>query len=72
MFWCDDSEWFAVFVMWVALMTVVGVYVIRIGLMLSQQRANERSYRLWLAVRRGRAVRERSARSSESAEGASS
>jgi len=58
MFWFEDGEWFGLLMMWMVFMTVVGVYVIRIGLMLSEQRAIERSYRLRLAMHRGRAARE--------------
>lgn len=54
----DEGEWLAVFVMWVAFMSVVGVYVIRIALMLREQRMMERDLRLRMAVQRGRAVRE--------------
>ena len=57
----DEGEWLAVFVMWVAFMSVVGVYVIRIGLILREQRMMERDLRLRIAMRKGRAVRERQA-----------
>jgi hypothetical protein len=57
MFFLEEGEWFWLLLMWMAFMTVVGVYVIRIGLMLAEQRANERSYRLRLAMHRGRAAR---------------
>ena len=46
------------FLLWLAFMSVVGVYVIRIGLMLMEQRAMERHLRLRLAMMRGRAARE--------------
>ena len=55
--WFEDREWFWLVTMWTVFMTVVGVYVIRIGLMLAEQRAIERGYRLRLAIRRGRAAR---------------
>jgi len=61
MCWFEDREWFWLVTMWVAFMTVVGVYVIRIGLMLAEQRAIERGYRLRLAMHRGRLAREMSA-----------
>ena len=48
----------ALFVLWLGFMTVVGVYVTRIGLMLRRQRVTEREYRLRLATHRGRTVRE--------------
>jgi len=53
-----DGEWAAVLFLWIAFMTVVGVYVIRIALILYEQRAMERHYRLRLAMHRGRAARE--------------
>jgi hypothetical protein len=57
MFWLEERDWFWLLMMWMAFMTVVGVYVIRIGLILAEQRAIERSYRLRLAMHRGRAAR---------------
>jgi hypothetical protein len=54
--WLSELE--ALLLMWVGFMTVVGVYVIRIALMLRAQRAMERSLRLRIALRSGRAVRE--------------
>ena len=56
MFDFDDVT--AVFLMWVAFMTVLGVYVIRIALILHEQRAMERRFRLRLALHRGRMARE--------------
>jgi hypothetical protein len=57
MFFFEEREWFWLLMMWMAFMTVVGVYVIRIGILMAEQRANERSYRLRLAMQRGRAAR---------------
>ena len=57
MFWFDDGELAALIAVWMVFMIVVGVYVIRIGIMLAGQRAMERSYRLRLAMIRGRTVR---------------
>lgn len=51
------EEMTALAVIWLGLVSVVGYYVIRIGLMLRAQRNTERTYRLRLAVR-ARAVRE--------------
>jgi hypothetical protein len=55
----DEGEFWAVFVLWLALVTLVGYYVVRIGLMLRQQWMIERGYRLRLAMLRGKAIRER-------------
>lgn len=54
----DEGDLAAMFLLWLAFMSVVGVYVIRIGLMLMEQRAMERHLRLRLAMMRGRAARE--------------
>jgi hypothetical protein len=54
----DEGEIIAVLMLWLAFMTVVGIYVVRIGLMLREQRILERAYRLRLATLRGRSVRE--------------
>ena len=54
----DEDALAAVVVLWVAFMAVLGFYVIRIGMMLYQQRSTERYYRLRLAMRRGRLSRE--------------
>lgn len=54
----DEDALAAVVVLWVAFMAVLGFYVIRIGMMLHQQRATERYYRLRLAMQRGRQSRE--------------
>ena len=48
----------ALLMLWLAFMTVIGIYVVRIGLMLHEQRIMERAYRLRLATLRGKAVRE--------------
>jgi hypothetical protein len=52
----SEPEW-ALLLVWVIFMTVVGVYVIRIALMLHEQRAIERNYRVRLAIHRGREAR---------------
>ena len=44
--------------LWLAFMTVVGIYLARIGLLVREQQLIERAYRLHLATARGRAVRE--------------
>jgi len=54
----DEDAVAAVAVLWVAFMAVLGFYVIRIGMMLHQQRATERYYRLRLALHRGRLSRD--------------
>lgn len=54
----DLGEVTGLLVLWLAFMSVVGVYVVRIGLMLREQRIVERGYRLRLATLRGKAVRE--------------
>jgi len=55
----DEGEfWVGVFVLWLALVSLVGYYVARIALMLRQQYIMERAYRLRLALIRGKAVRE--------------
>ena len=54
----DLGEVTGLLVLWLAFMTVVGVYVVRIGLMLREQRILERAYRLRLATLRGKAARE--------------
>ena len=54
----DEGEIVALMLIWLAFMTVIGVYVVRIGLMLREQRIMERAYRLRLATRRGKAARE--------------
>lgn len=48
----------ALFVLWLGFMTVVGVYVFRIGTLLRRQRITEREYGLRLATLRGRMARE--------------
>ena len=57
MFGLDTREWIALLMIWMAFMTVVGVYVMRIALMLLEQRAVERSFRIRLAMKRRRAAR---------------
>ena len=54
----DLGEVTGLMVLWLAFMTVIGVYVVRIGLMLREQRIMERAYRLRLATLRGKAARE--------------
>jgi hypothetical protein len=54
----DEDAVAAVVVLWVAFMAVLGFYVIRIGMMLHQQRSTERYYRLRLALHRGHLSRE--------------
>ena len=53
-----EGEIVALLVIWLAFMSVIGVYAVRIGLMLREQRIMERAYRLRLATLRGKAVRE--------------
>jgi len=53
-----ERELLALLLIWLAFMTVVAVYVVRIGLMLRGQRITERAYRLRLATLRGRMMRE--------------
>ncbi len=54
----DEGEFVALLVIWLAFMSVIGVYAVRIGLMLREQRIMERAYRLRLATLRGKSVRE--------------
>ena len=54
----DEGEFWAVFVLWLALVTLVGFYVVRIALMLREQWIIERGYRLRLAMLRGKSIRE--------------
>lgn len=53
-----DEELFAVFWLWLALMIVLGVWVVRIATLLYRQRRAEIAYRLHLAAVMGTAVRE--------------
>lgn len=55
----DEGEFWAVFTLWLALVSLVGYYVVRIAMMLRGQWVLERMYRLRLATLRGRAIRER-------------
>ena len=48
----------ALLMLWLAFMTVIGVYVVRIGLMVREQRIREGAYGLRMGTLRGRAVRE--------------
>ncbi|HKQ56285.1 MAG TPA: hypothetical protein VJY35_00320 [Candidatus Eisenbacteria bacterium] len=57
----DLEELFYVMLMWLGFMAVVGWYASRIFFLLREQSINERSYRMHLAVRRGRQVREQAA-----------
>lgn len=54
----DAGEFMALMLIWLAFMAVIGVYVVRIGLMLREQRIMERAYLLRLATLRGKAARE--------------
>ena len=54
----DEGEWMALITLWLGLITVLGVYAIRILMMLRAQRAMERHLRLQIALRTGRSVRE--------------
>ena len=60
-----DGEIFAAFVLWLALMTVMGVWVVRITTLLYRQRRAEVAYRLHLAAAMGAAVRELRAKAGE-------
>jgi hypothetical protein len=53
-----DGELFALFMLWLALVTVLGVWVVRIAMMLNRQRRAEYAYRLHLAASMGVARRE--------------
>ena len=52
------GEVLGVFLLWLAFMTVVSIYAVRIGLLLRRQALTERAYRLQLAARHGRIARE--------------
>ena len=54
----DEGEFVGLLVLWLAFMSVLGVYVVRIGLMLREQRIVEHVYRMRLAALRGKAIRE--------------
>ena len=54
----DEGEFVGLLVLWLAFMSVLGVYVVRIGLMLREQRIVEDVYRMRLAALRGKAIRE--------------
>jgi hypothetical protein len=54
----DEGEIVGLLLIWLTFMSLVGYYVVRIGLMLREQRIVERAYRLRLATLRGKAVRE--------------
>ena len=54
----DWGDLFALLLIWLTFVGLVGFYVLRIGFLLREQWLMERSYRLHLAVRRGRALRE--------------
>lgn len=54
----DEGEFVGLLVLWLAFMSVFGVYVVRIGLILREQRIVEHAYRMRLAALRGRAIRE--------------
>jgi putative Ca2+/H+ antiporter (TMEM165/GDT1 family) len=59
------GEIFAAFVLWLALMTVLGVWVVRITTLLYRQRRAEVAYRLHLATAMGAAVREQRSEAGE-------
>lgn len=52
------GEIFAAFTLWLALMSVLGVWVVRITTLLYRQRRAEVAYRLHLAAAMGAAVRQ--------------
>jgi len=54
----EVEEVAALFLLWLGLVTLVGFFVVRIGLLVRRQRLAERAYRLRLALQLGRAVRE--------------
>ena len=54
----DRAEFYGVLLVWLGFMSVAGWYASRIFVMLREQQIIERSYRMHLAVRRGRQVRE--------------
>ena len=54
----DEGEFVGLLVLWLAFMSVFGVYAVRIGLMLREQRIVEHAYRMRLAALRGKAIRE--------------
>ena len=67
MFDLDEAGWAMLLMLWIAFMTVVGVYVIRIGLMIHELRALEHHHRVRLAMHRGRLAREAAMSGSEDA-----
>jgi hypothetical protein len=56
--WINDGEFLATLTVWLGLMCVIGYYVVRIALMVREQRIMEHAFRLRLATLRGKAVRE--------------
>jgi len=54
----DVAEVVGLLVIWLAFMSIVGFYTVRIGLMMRGQHLTERAYRLRLAKLRGKTVRE--------------
>ena len=55
------EEFLALFLVWLGLVAVVGVYVVRIAILVREQRLVERVYRLRLARSLGETVRDASA-----------
>ena len=52
------EEFLALFLVWLGLVAVVGVYVVRIAILVREQRLVERVYRLRLARSLGETVRD--------------
>lgn len=57
----DWGEVIGLFFIWSVFMGVIAIYAVRIGGMLYEQRLTQRAYRMHLALKRGREVREATA-----------
>ena len=54
----EVDEFIPLLVLWLAFMAVLGAYVVKISLMLREQKILERAYRLKIATIHGKAIRE--------------
>ena len=54
----EPEAFLATLTLWLGFMCVTAYYVVRIALLLREQRIMENAYRMRLAARRGKAVRE--------------
>ena len=61
----DWGDFIGLLLIWLAFISVVGIYVARIGILVREQQLMERAYRMHLAAAMGKAVREASTRADE-------